>query len=316
MKYMNALHSQSLLGIDANLVVLLDALLLYQSVSKAAAQVVLSQSALSHALGRLRLHFEDELLTRAGRRMVITPRGTELRPIVRAAVLAMEQVFSPQPRFSPGSLTQSFSLILTDLLEMTLLPEIDRQLRLEAPNVDLQALPAGMNAIAELRQGRADAAVAIRPELPADINRTLMMRGEYVIVMRHDHPMAKGRLTTKKYISAEHVLVAPMGTQGRSVVDDLLAEQGFERRVARKTSSFWSALVLVSRSDYVATLPAAAVNAMSVFLDLRVKNAPFPLGGFNYELVWHKRVQEDPAQRWFRELVLECAKRVTASGLS
>ena len=124
------------------------------------------------------------------------------------------------------------------------------------------------------------------------------------------------RLTTRKYISAEHVMVAPMGTQGRSVVDDLLAEQGFERRVARKTSSFWSALVLVSRSDYAATLPAAAVNAMSAFLDLKVKKAPFPLGGFNYDLVWHRRVEEDPAQRWFRALLLECAGRVAGSGLS
>jgi len=316
MKDMNTLHSPSLSGIDANLVVLLDALLLHQSVSKAAAQVALSQSALSHALGRLRLHFDDELLTRAGRKMVITPRGAELRPIVRTAVLAMEQVFTPQPEFSPKLLTQSFSLILTDLLEMTLLPEIDRQLRLEAPNVNLQSLPAGMNAIAELRQGRADAAVAVRPELPSDFNSTLVMQGKYVIVMRHDHPMARGRLTTRRYISAEHVMVAPMGTQGRSVVDDLLAEQGLERRVARKTSSFWSALVLVSRSDYAATLPAAAVNAMSTFLDLKVKNAPFPLGGFNYDLVWHKRAEEDPAQRWFRDMVMECARRVTASGLS
>jgi len=310
------MHSPSLAGVDANLVILLDALLLHQSVSKAAAQVALSQSALSHALGRLRLHFEDELLTRAGRKMVLTPRGGELRPIVRAAVLAMEQVFTPQPQFSPGSLTQSFSLILTDLLEMTLLPEIDRQLRLEAPDVNLQALPAGMDATVELRQARADAAVTVRPELPTDFNRTLMMQGEYVIVMRHDHPMARGRLTTRKYVSAEHVLVAPMGTQGGSVVDGLLAEQGLERRVARKTSSFWSALVLVSRSDYAATLPAAAVNAMSAFLDLKVMNAPFPLGGFDYDLVWHKRTEEDPAQKWFRELVLECAKRVTASGLS
>ena len=148
--------------------------------------------------------------------MVITPRGAELRPIVRAAVLAMEQVFNPQPEFSPGSLTQSFSLILTDLLEMTLLPEIDRQLRLEAPNVNLQSLPAGMNAIAELRQGRAD----------------------------------------------------------------------------------------------------AAVNAMSTFLDLKVKKPPFPLGGFNYDLVWHKRAEEDPAQRWFRDMVMDCARRITASSLS
>ena len=55
---------------------------------------------------------------------------------------------------------------------------------------------------------------------------------------------------------------------------------------------------------------------MSAFLDLKVKTAPFPLGGFDYDLVWHKRTEQDPAQRWFRELVLECAKRVTASGLN
>lgn len=248
--------------------------------------------------------------------MVITPRGAELQPVVRSAVLAMEQVFTPQSQFSQESLTQSFSLILTDLLELTLLPEIDRQLRLEARSVNLQTLPAAMDAIAEMRRGRADAAVAVRAELPADFNRTVMMRGEYVIVVREDHPMAKRRLTMKTYVSAEHVQVAPLGTQGCCIVDDFLAEQGHERRVARKVSSFWAAILLVSRTDYVASLPAAAVRAMSSFVNLKVMTPPFPLGGFDYELVWHKRSEEDPAERWFRQLVLECAKRVTASGLS
>jgi len=313
---MNTLHRSNLLGIDTNLLVLLDALLQHQSVSKAADHVALSQSALSHALSRLRLHFEDELLTRAGREMVITSRGVELQPIVRSAVLAMEQVFTPQSQFVPESLTRSFSLILNDLLELTLLPEIDRQLRMEAPNVNLQTLPAAMDAIAEMRQGRADAAVTVRAALPADFDRTITMQGEYAIVMRQNHPLAKGRLTVKKYISADHLLVAPLGTQGCCIIDDLLAEQGVERRVARKVSSFWAALVLVSRTDYVASLPAAAVRAMGGSLNLKVMPAPFPLGGFDYDLVWHKRSEDDPAQRWFRQLVLDCAKRITASGLS
>ena len=106
---MNYMHSKILPGIDTNLLVLLDALLSHQGVSKAAGQVGLSQSALSHALGRLRLHFEDELLTRAGRKMVLTPRGAELRPIVRTAVLAMEQVFSPQLQFTPANHSPSHS---------------------------------------------------------------------------------------------------------------------------------------------------------------------------------------------------------------
>ncbi|MCP3997727.1 MAG: LysR family transcriptional regulator [bacterium] len=313
---MNQLHSPSLLGVDTNLAVLLDALLLHQSVSKAAEHVGLSQSALSHALGRLRVHYNDELLTRAGRGMVITPRGSELQPVVRAAVLAMEQAFAPQPQFTPATLTQSFSLIMTDLLEMTLLPEIDSQLRLEAPGVDFQALPAGIDVAGELRRGRADAAVAVRLDLPPDFNRTLMMQGEYVVVMRHDHPMAKGRLTTKKLTSMEHVLVSPMGSQRTSLIDATLAKEGVERRIARRTSSFWGALLLVSRSDYAATLPAAVANATSQFLNLKVTTAPFPLSGFDYDLVWHRRTNDDPAQEWFREMILECAARVAASGLS
>jgi DNA-binding transcriptional LysR family regulator len=313
---MNTIHTTNLSGIDANLVVLLDALLLHQSVSKAAGHVALSQSALSHALGRLRLHFGDELLTRAGREMVITPRGAELQPIVRSAVLAMERVFTPQSRFSPETLSQSFALILNDLLELTLLPEIDRRLCQEAPGANLQTLPAAMDAVTEMRRGRADAAVTVRAALPADFHRTLMMKGEYAIVMRRDHPLARGRLTTGKYVSAEHLLVSPLGDQGCCVIDDLLAEQGLGRRVARKVSSFWSALLLVSRSDYIASLPAAAVRAMNSFVDLKVMTPPFPLGGFDYDLVWHKRSEEDPAQRWFRHLVLDCAGHVTASGLS
>ena len=71
---------------------------------------------------------------------------------------------------------------------------------------------------------------------------------------RFDKVYQWGRLTTRKYLSAEHVMVASMGTQGRSVVDDLLAEQGLERRVARKTSSFWSA-------PSASRLPASANRA-------------------------------------------------------
>jgi len=100
------------------------------------------------------------------------------------------------------------------------------------------------------------------------------------------------------------------------VVDDLLAAQGLERRIARKVSSFWAAILLVSHSDYVASLPAAAVRSMDSYVSLKVMTPPFPLGGFDYDLVWHRRYEEDPAQRWFRELVVACAGRVMAAGLS
>ncbi|MCP3997725.1 MAG: LysR family transcriptional regulator [bacterium] len=80
---MNQLHSPTLLGVDTNLAILLDALLLHQSVSKAPKHVGLSQSTLSHALGRLRVRYNDELLTRAGREMAVTPRGSRNDALAR-----------------------------------------------------------------------------------------------------------------------------------------------------------------------------------------------------------------------------------------
>ena len=312
---MNTVH-ETLAGIDTNLLVLLDALLQVQSVSIAAKRVGLSQSAMSHALGRLRRHFADELLTRAGRKLVMTPRGAELQPLVREAIVAMKRVFAPETPFSPRTSRRSFSLIVSELLEMTLLPELDEQLRNEAPGVDLCTLPAALNSLEELREGRVDAAVTVRGESPGDLNKLVMMRGEYIVIMRRGHDLAgRSSPSMEDFVAADHVLVAPRGQPG-SIIDHRLSELGLERRVARRVSSFWAAMVLVARSEFIAILPRAAVQAMKGQIELATVPPPFPLEGFAYDLVWHKRLDGDPAQQWFRRVLLQCAEQVAASGLS
>ncbi len=312
---MDTLHG-TLTGIDANLLVQLDALLQLQSVGVAATRVGLSQSAMSHALGRLRRQFADELLTRAGRKLVMTPRAAELQPLVREAVIAMGRVFAPEAQFSPATSRRSFSLILSELLEMTLLPELDQQLQIDAPNVDLCTLPAALDSLEELRAGRVDAAVTVRAESPGDLNKLVLMRGEYAVIMRPGHHLAGCSCPgIEDFVAADHVLVAPRGQPG-SIIDRRLSERGLRRRVARRVSSFWAAMVLVARSDYIAILPRAAVQAMKGQVELVTVPPPFPLAAFAYDLGWHKRFDSDPAHQWFRRLLLRCAGQVTASGLS
>jgi len=306
----------ALAGFDTNQLVLLDALLQTQSVSIAAKRVGLSQSAMSHALGRLRRHFADKLLIRAGQRLVMTSRGAELQPLVREAVIAMERVFTPGESFSPATSKRSFSLILTELLELTLLPVLDQRLQSEAPGVDLCALPAALNPLEELREGRADAAVTVRGELSRDLNKEVIMHGEYAVIMGSEHPLAdRATLSIEEFVAAEHVLVAPRGKSG-GIIDRHLSKLGLERRLARKVSSFWAAMVLVARSELIATLPKAAVVAMQGHVELVRVPVPFPLANFSYDLVWHKRLGRDPAQQWFRQVLLECAEVVAAAGLS
>ena len=84
-------------------------------------------------------------------------------------------------------------------------------------------------------------------------------------------------------------MVAPRGQPG-SIVDSRLSEMGLERRVARGVSSFWAAMVLVSRPEFIAILPRAAVQAMKGQVELVTVRPPFPLAGFAYDLVWHNRL--------------------------
>jgi DNA-binding transcriptional LysR family regulator len=161
-----------------------------------------------------------------------------------------------------------------------------------------------------------DGAVTVRGESPGDLNKLVMMRGEYAVIMRPGHHLAGcSSPAIEDFVAADHVLVAPRGQPG-SIIARRLSELGLERRVARKVSSFWAAMVLVARSDYIAILPRAAVQAMKRQVELETVPPPFPLAGFPYDLVWHKRLDGDPAQQWFRGLLLRCAEHVEASGLS
>src|SRR5215813_11432238 len=75
-------------SVDTNLVVTLLALLRHQNVTRAAREVGLSQSSMSHALARLRAQFADPLLVPAGRGLVLSERGKELVEPVATAVAA------------------------------------------------------------------------------------------------------------------------------------------------------------------------------------------------------------------------------------
>src|SRR5687768_1337459 len=98
--------------LDLNLLVSLDAILQQRSVTRAAAQMGLSQPALSASLARLRRHFDDELLTRVGNDYRLTPLAAQLRESVRLALTGVERVFSAQPQFDPASCTREFRLLV------------------------------------------------------------------------------------------------------------------------------------------------------------------------------------------------------------
>jgi DNA-binding transcriptional LysR family regulator len=155
------------------------------------------------------------------------------------------------------------------------------------------------DAAERLRANDYDLALGVFFPLPDDIRRHTLLHEEFVCVLRRGHPALKRKLTVERYAGLDHVLISPRGGT-RGVVDEYLGRAGVQRRVARTVASFYAAPHLVADSDYVLTVPERVARRVADSLDLVVRRPPVPLTGFDLELIWHRRNDDDPAHRWLR----------------
>ncbi|WP_148273349.1 LysR family transcriptional regulator [Stigmatella aurantiaca] len=307
---MGYMHPVQLSSIDTNLLVVLDALLQEGHVGRASKRVALSPSATSHALARLRELLGDELLVRAGRQLVLTPRAIALAPQVRQLMEQMERILRPAESFHPAKLEHTFRVLTTDHIEFVLLRPLDRFLTDEAPRVILHNRPMVPDAVEELRGGRADLAFGVFTDLPDDISSQELFKDRFVTLVREGHPVLARPLTLKRFAELDHVLVAPRGT-ATSRMDLLLAERNLKRRVVRTLGSFLSAPFFVAQSDHAVTLSARIADALAPLLGLRVLEPPI---AYEYTLtqIWHRRWDADPAHAWLRQLTARVASGLPA----
>lgn len=290
---------------DLNLLVALDALLQEENVTHAARRLGLSTPAASHALARIRERLGDPILVRAGRRMVLTPRAEALRPQVRSLVEEATRALSPAAPFSPRELTRTFTIFTTDHVLLVLGPALDRLLREEAPGVSLRFLPSASDDWIPLRDGRADLSICLLGHFPPEFRTRKLFTDRFVCAVREGHPRVGRRLTLEQYLALDHLVVAPLGR--RSHVDEVLEERGLERRIRRVVPYFLSGLLMAAASDDVLTVSDRAAAALAPTLRLRLVEPPLPLPPYALHLLWHPRLEDEPATRWLREVLVRAA---------
>jgi DNA-binding transcriptional LysR family regulator len=304
---------------DLNLLLIFDALLQEGNVTLAAKRMGLSTPAASHALARIRERLGDPILVRAGRKMVLTPRAERLRPEVRSLVEDATRVLSAAVPFSPRDLERTFTIYTTDHVLLVLGPVIDRILRAEAPRVSLRYLPSVPDDWIPLRDGAADLSVCILGHFPPEFRTKQLFTDRFVCVVREGHPRVGKRLTLDEFVALDHIVVAPLGLP--SLVDGVLAERGLARRIRRVVPYFVSGLLLAAQSDDILTVSDRAASALAPMLRLRLLEPPLPLPSYSLNLLWHPRLENEPANRWLREVFTRAAKEVipearTAAGRS
>lgn len=296
---------------ELGLLLTLDALLQEGNVTRAARRLGLSTPAASHALARVRARLGDPLLVRSGRSMALTPRAEELRPLVRSLVEDATRVLSPPGPFEPRALRRTFTVFATDHALLVLWPAIDCIVRAEAPQVSLRFLPSVVDDWTALRDGTADLSVCLPGLFPPEFRTRALLTERFVCVVRKDHPRVARRLSLDAYLALEHVVVAPLGRP--SHVDHVLAQSGRERTIRAVVPYFGAALHLVAATDYVLTVSETAARAVAGLLPLRIVEPPLALPSYSVNLLWHPRLDNEPASEWLRGVFVRAAQALPGS---
>ncbi|MEQ9331166.1 LysR family transcriptional regulator [Thalassobaculum sp.] len=297
---------------DLNLLVTLDVLLAEGSVARAAGRLGLSPSAMSRALARLRETTGDPLLVRAGRGLVPTPRALELRERVGRIVQDAQTALRPQENLDPGRLARSFTLRVRDGFVENFGPELIAWIGERAPGVRLRFVPKTDKDSAALRDGTVDLETGVvegtaGPELRAQA----LFRDRFVGVVRAGHPLARGEITPARYASGRHVLVSRRG-RDRGAIDDALEAFGLRRDVATVVGDFGTGLALARSSDLIAAVPERQTGRLRA--GLHSFKLPVDLPEITVALLWHPRMDADPAHRWLRGCVREVCLSTAGPG--
>jgi len=301
--------ARSQLGLDLNLLVLLDALLAERNVTRAARRVGLTQSAASHALARLRDHFGDPLLVKAGGRMVLTARARQLEAPIRDALEALDGALRGARAFEPRRARRTFTIAMTDYLGAIMLPPLYARIAGAAPGVDLRIGSIVRDVEAALASDEIDLVVtmAALPAPPPAIYQQRLFEERYVCVMRRGHPAASRPLDLAAYCALDHALIAPRG--GPGIVDRMLEARGLARRVAVRIAHSLVAPHLIAASDLVITVVERLARSYAALLPLEIAPLPLDVPAPACWQRWHERDQRDPAHAWLRGVVAEVAAR-------
>ena len=290
--------------LDLNLLRVFDTVLRDRSVTAAARHLGLTQPAVSNALARLRVQFDDALFVRTSTGMDATPFARELSEPVRQALALLAAALAHGPGFDPASSTRTFRFYMSDLGQIEFLPPLVERTQRVAPGVRLEALALEVEDISDaLATGALDLAVGFLPGLGPPLRRKQLFRDPYVCLMRADHPAIGRKLTRKKFLAASHALVSYKG--GHRVIEEALERAGLARRIALRVPHFTVVPMVLERSDLILTLPERVARVYQRLGKFKSLPPPVPIPPADVGVHWHERFDGDAGNRWLRQQLLD-----------
>lgn len=297
--------------LDFSLLVIFDEVLRRERTTAVAERLGLSQSAISHALARLREIFGDPLFLRRPDGLTPTRRALELAPKIRELMRLTRDIVGKASAFDPATSSRVFRLAANDLVTTLLGAPLLARLEMDAPGSRLTTrFAVGAKALDALRKDEIDLAIGRFYEINEPFVSAVLWQEDFSVVARRDHPAIEASLDLETYIRLDHLLVSFTGRL-TGVVDEALAVRGLRRRVRSSVPMFLTAFSAVAGSDLVATVPARLATRFASEFGLRVFAPPLVIEGFPVSMVWHGASQVDLGLDWLIACVRDSAAGVS-----
>jgi len=300
--------------LDLNLLVALDALLEEASVSRAAERVFLSQPAMSHALGRLREHFDDELLVLVGRGMVLTEKAESLKGEVRGILLRIQAVTRPTDRFEPATVKRHFRIAASDYFGSVAMPRLVADLAREAPSVTLELLPFSPRVSEEVERGEVDFLIAPSLYVAQGHPSRVLFQDEWVCIAWTENTRLNKRLSREQFRALEHVVKRENHPAFPPLDKLALDRAGLARKVGVSLPQYVSLPLAVVGTDRIATIQGRLAQQAARSLPLRIFKCPVAIPALHESMQWHTMRETDRGHEWMRHRVAAICGESGASG--
>ena len=305
-------------GLDLNLLVILDALLEEQSVTKAAERVHVSQPAVSAALAKLRRHTGDALLEEVGRNFRLTPRAQAMIKPVKEILIQIESTIYTGSEFDPAQTDRTFIIAMSSYSAEVLMPGLIEEVTTSYPDISCVVEEISTESLARLKAGSIDCCITFQQtkllnpsESIEELSHTHAFSDEWVLVAAAGNDLVKESLSYDDFCALPYIETR-LGWNLYSFVERTLDHLNYRPRMNMAVPSFELAITSVMNSDCVAVVPALMIDDHLRPL-LKVFQPPFEIPTIGEFLVWHSRNDGDSGHTWFRELILEVASDLRPS---
>ena len=277
--------------------------------SSAADHLAMSQPAVSNILNKIRAHYNDPLFLRIGNEMVPTELSKQLFPLVSEALNKVEIINNFTINFDEQASHQQFTIAMTDVSHLVLLPKISQYLKKNAPHIKLNVRAITPETSYQMANGEIDLAVGFLPQLENGFYQQKLFEQYYVVLASKDHPrLTPNHLTVEHYLAESHI--DNDAGIGHYHIENELLNLELKRNILMRIPSYLGVGLVVQETDAIATVPYYLSEVLLARGNLQIFDAPIAFPSYAVKQYWHMSCHHKTSHQWLRHMCYEIFSQV------